>query len=185
MNYLAENAAPIWAAGAVLLTMAGIVYAYTRSPKALAAVGGVVALTAAALVTERLVITPREAVQGQLARLMDAIEANDLPAVLALVSPTATDVRSDAETLMPMLEVERAGPASSIEVTLPVGEEPTTASAEMNALIQVRHKESGMTGGYFDPVTVHFAREGGRWLVTGYTADDDWRRGVAELRRGR
>ena len=66
MNYLAENAIVIWMSGAVLVTMAGVVYWQTRAGAALLAMLAAVLTTASLLVAEHLIETPREAVDRTL-----------------------------------------------------------------------------------------------------------------------
>ncbi len=78
MNWLAENALPIWMGGAVALTMALIVFHQTRTNGALLGILGVIVITAALLLTERLIETPREAVERTLYSLAATVEANDV-----------------------------------------------------------------------------------------------------------
>ena len=47
MNYLAENSLPIWVAGAVLLTMAAVVYSNCAATRSLLAMAAIVAVDAA------------------------------------------------------------------------------------------------------------------------------------------
>ena len=83
MNYLAENALPIWVAGAVLLTMAGVVYWQLRSGAALAAmIADCRDHRRCSLGVEHFVETPREAVERTLYEMADVVEANDVAGAL-------------------------------------------------------------------------------------------------------
>jgi hypothetical protein len=176
MNFLAENAIVIWMAGAVLVTMCGIVYVQTRAGKALVAMLIAVLATGSLLVAERLLETPREAVVRSLEELADAIEANDLPEVLTYIAPNAKLVRSDAETLMPMVKVNKANIVGTPEVTLDLATQPPTATAVAQGFIDAVLKKNGMKGGYLDRVTIDFVLDGDRWLIEDYRADRNWHR---------
>src|ERR1700760_752950 len=109
MRWLAENALPIWVGGAIALTLAGVVYFQTRSKQAFYSILAVVAITAALLLYNWLVETPREAVEKALYRLAATVEANDVPGTLATLSPhTDAALRKDVETLMPQVHIEMA-----------------------------------------------------------------------------
>ncbi|MEM6330087.1 MAG: hypothetical protein AAF790_07555 [Planctomycetota bacterium] len=183
MQLLFESPAVICVAGAVALTMAGIVYHATRTWASLAAVALVVLLTALGLVIEHQVRTPREQVQAALLGLLEAIEADDVPGVLARLTPTAAEMRADAERLMPEFDIDRARSTGEIEVELSPGP-PETATVAANVFVKARHRRSGMQGGDFARVEFRLVREGGRWLVDGYNASEDWRRGASQLRKG-
>lgn len=180
MILLLENPAPIWVVGAILLTMAGIVYASLRTPAALAAMIFIVALTAAALCAEYFYLTPREQVQTALEDLMAAVEADDVPGVLALLAPTSSTIRGDAETLMPLFEIDKARTTGTTEVEL-TGEE--TAIAHARVFVQVRHKRSGIRGGDFAEVDFTYRRQGDRWLVEDYEVSKEWRKKAAGLNK--
>lgn len=183
MEYLLENSAPIWMLGAVALTMAAIVYASLRTTASMISIIVVLLLGFAGLATEHFYQTPREQVQTALRGLLSDIEANDLSAVLSRISPTASEMRDDAQALMPDFEVERARAMGAIEVRLPSGSNPTTAFAEAKIFVQATHRQSGMKGGTSSTVTFDFQREGEQWLVLGYSVSEEWREKAAKLRR--
>jgi hypothetical protein len=181
VEYLAENTAPVWALSAVLLTMASIAYVYTRSASALLAVAGVILLTGVGLLAERLVVTPREAVQQSVRELLAVIEADDLPGVLAKIAPSEGAMRSDAELLMPQFDINKARATGEIEVAIDRDQTPPTAAATFRFFADVLHRKSGMKGGYFDNVTIFFKEQAERWVVTGYSTDKDWRKDAGRL----
>jgi hypothetical protein len=176
VNYLAENALAIWVAGAVLLTLAAVVYLQLRTTASLVAILIVVLLTAALLVTEHLIVTPREAVERTLYELAATIEADELPAVLRLIAPSAAAVRSDAEALMPLVDVEKARILGTPEITVDETAQPMTATVNCQGLVDVTVKQSGMKGPYMDRVQIHFVESNGAWLIESYTPVRDWRR---------
>src|SRR5690606_2539483 len=118
------------------------------------AIGIVLLLTLGGLLTEWWIETPREQVATTLQQLLDEIETNDLPGVLSYLSPNAGDVRSDAETLMPKLKIDRANSAGEVEITLDDESNPTEATAKFKGFIVATDISSGIRGGYNDGVTV-------------------------------
>lgn len=174
MTYLAENALPIWMGGAVLATLAVVVYWQLRTTAALVGVLAVVLVTALLLLVEWLIVTPREAVERTLYALAAAVEANDVPATLALIAPTASQVRSDAETQMPLVRIEKARVVNSPQIDLNSPDDPTAAVVRFRALVQGVEKRNGMKGAAMDDLTVNFVRDGDHWLVESYTAKRNW-----------
>jgi len=182
VNYLAENALVIWVGGAVLLTLAVVVYFQLRTTASLVAILIVVLLTAALLVAEHLIDTPREAVERTLYELAAAIEADDLAGVLRFIAPTATEVRGDVETLMPLVDVEKARVLGTPEIMVDESAQPATATVNCQGLVDVTVKQSGMKGPYMDRVQIQFVLSEHDWLIESYTPQRNWRRAV---RRGR
>ena len=115
MNTLLENPLPILAVGAVLATLCGLVFLSRRTVPALLALAVVVLLTLLLVITERLIVTPREEIEQALSALLAAVESNELPAVLAMIEPGAANVRRDAEKLMPRVDVTDTG-ATAIQI---------------------------------------------------------------------
>jgi hypothetical protein len=179
MNYLAENALAIWMVGAVLVTMAGIAYAQLRTRGALVALLAVIAFVSLLLVVEHLVETPREAVARTLNELAATIEANDLPGVLAYIAPTAGEVRKDAETLMPLVVVNKARVLGTPEITVDDSAQPLAATAKCQGFVDVTVRQNGAKGPYMDRVEIHFVAAGDRWLIESYTPARDWRRAAS------
>jgi hypothetical protein len=175
MTYLAENALAIWMGGAVVVTLALVVYWQLRSTRALVGVVAAVAVTAVLLVASWLIVTPREAVSHALYGLAAAVEANDLAGVLSHIAPAAAQVRTDAETLMPLVEVEKARVVDAPQIDLEPTRDPSRAVVRFRALVQATVRRNGERGAAMDDLTVNFVREDDRWLVESYTAARNWR----------
>lgn len=163
-----ENPVPIWAGGAVLATLAGLVFLARRNLASLLALAGVVLLTLALAVVERSVVTEREEIETALESLFVAIEAGDLPGVLAHIDPRSSSVLAEAKTLLPMLQIKDMG-VSSIVVEIDTNSNPPVAPSEMRIKIDGIHTRSGQRLFYFDKVLVQWTKKKGRWLVSGYT----------------
>jgi hypothetical protein len=179
MNWLAENALPIWVCGVVALTMALVVFQQTRSNSSLLGILVVIAITAMLLLLERLWETHREAVERTLYELADAVEANDVPRTLTYLASSADPaMRTDVETLMPLVEIERANIVGTPVIELESSDEPTMATARVRGVIVARIKKSGMKGGQDDELTLSLVRSGERWFVESYTSKRNWHRAV-------
>lgn len=180
MTWLAENSLAIWMLGAVALTMALVVYFQTRSNGALYVVLGVLLATAALLSTSWLIETRTEAVTRSLYELAAAVEANDVKAALSYVSPTTANsqLRSDIETLMPLVKIERARVIGTPEIDLENGRDPTSATVKARGVIFAVNRKDGMKGGADDQVVLKWVKRGDRWLVESYTSQKNWNRAL-------
>lgn len=177
MNWLAENALPIWMGGAVALTMAFIVYWQTRANGALLGILGVIVVTAALLLTERLIETPREAVARTLYSLAATVEANDVPGALSYLAPSANaELRKDIEAQLPLVRIERARIIGTPQIE--IINNGDGANVVCRGVILAVSKQDGMKGGADDRLWLMWVRRGDRWLVESYTSQKDWNRAV-------
>jgi hypothetical protein len=181
MNWLAENSLPIWIGGGIALTMAFIVWFQLRTRGAQYGVAGLMLIVAALLLFNRLVETPREAVERSLYGLAATVEANDVPGVLRYLGPKASkELREDVETLMPLVRIERARiiGAPEIEVS-PKGD---SATARCRGVIFAVTKRDGMKGGGDDRFTLEWIRSGDQWLLENYTSQKNLNRAAGQSR---
>jgi hypothetical protein len=179
MNYLAENALPIWAAGAVAVTLALIVYLQTRTMGAFLAILVILASAGVLLVIEHLIETPREAVERTLYELADTVENNDVPGALRFLASTAdTQIRHDIETLMPLVRIDRANVVGAPQIEVEPGDAPDSATVICRGIVVATLKQNGMKGGAEDELTMTWVRQGDRWLVEDYVAKRNWNRAV-------
>ncbi len=182
MRWLAENALPIWIGGAIALTMACVAYFQTRTKGAMYGILGVCAVTAALLLYNWLVETPREAVEHALYNLAAIVEANDVPGALAQLAPTAKpQLRKDVETLMPQVLIERARIMGEPQVELNADE--STATIQCRGFIMAKNKRDGLKGGAEDRFVLQWVRQGNRWLLDSYTSQKDWNGAVRQLQK--
>ncbi len=165
MNTLLENPLPIIAGGAVLATLCGLVFLSRRTVPSLLALAVVVLLTMLLVISERLIVTPREEVEQALNTLLAAVESNDLPRVLALIDLGVTQVRSDAETLMAMVDVTDTG-ASAIKIDV----EGSSATVDCRGKLRGIHRSSGAAMMFFDKVEFQWVRRDEQWLLEDFVA---------------
>jgi hypothetical protein len=186
MTWLAENALPIWMLGAVAMTMAFIVFFQVRSRGAMWGVVGVAAATAALLLFNWLVETPREEVERELYRLAATVEANDVPGALAFLSPSLApngkELRKDIEAMMPQVKIDRARVIGTPEIEM--REDAKRAIVKCRGIIVAISRRDGMKGGAEDRVTMEWERSGDRWLVRDFLAEKNWGAGMGRTVRG-
>lgn len=171
MTWLFEDPTWWWVGGAALLAMLAVALVQTGRGALLGAMGGVVALTALGLAVEWLVVTPREEIEASLEDLRAALEANDLPGVLAGLHPQAGALRQEAESRLPGMEVQEAR-VSGLEVEFDP-RDPSLAQARFFGRIHFRDPSGQVP--YENMVrkfVLTFQQQNGRWLVTDYRMDD-------------
>jgi hypothetical protein len=183
MNWLAENALPIWACGAIALTMAFIVFVQTRSNGALLSIAVVIVIAAGLLLVERLLETPREAVERTLYELADTVESNDVAGALQFIAPGASRIRKDVEEVMPLVTIDKANVLGSPQIEVDQTAQPPTATVHCRGFFHGTMKRNGMKGGDATEMTIEFVQENDRWLVSDYKPNKDWRREVRGRRR--
>ena len=166
MSVVLENPLPIYSAGAVLATLCGLAFLARRNLPSLFALAGAVVVTLALVLIERVVVTDREQIEAAVVELMLAIERNDLSEVVGSIDPTATEIRSDAETLMPQVRVKDTS-VSALRVEVDASAEPT-AVAKFRGKIDGLHKRSGQRAVYFEEVHLFWVKREDRWFVVDY-----------------
>jgi hypothetical protein len=167
VNLLFENPLPIWALGAVCLAISVIVFFAKRSLGSILGMVGVIAATLLLVFVERSVVTPSEEVEQAVTDLLSAIEANDLPGVLAQIGPTASHVRTDAETLMPQVNMKDTG-STGVRVEVDQSANPARAIAHFRGRIDGTHSRSGARLFFFDQVEIDWQKTGAMWQITDY-----------------
>jgi hypothetical protein len=183
MNWLAENTLPIWMGGAIALTMALIVFFQTRTGGALFGILGVIAVTAALLLTSWLMETPREAVERSLYSLAATVEANDVAGALGYLAPSASaELRRDVETLMPLVRIERARIIGAPETLVSANAE--SATVKCRGIIVAVNKQDGMKGAADDRLVLEWVRRGNRWLLERYSSQKNWDSAVGRPKSG-
>lgn len=182
MNWLAENALPIWIVGAIALTMAFIVFIQTRASGALVAMIAIVAITAGLLLLERHFETPREAVERSLYEVADRVENNDVNGALSYLAPTAdTAIRKEIVETMPQFEFEVANVLGEPKIEVdPAG---NSATVECRGVVVGKLRRDGMKVGADDRLTLQWIRQGDRWLIESYTSQENWGRAANRRRK--
>jgi len=162
MTWLLESPLTILLFGVVVAALVAVALFALQRKWLLWTLLGWVAVVAAALVLERQVATPREEVHAALLRLADALEENDKAAVLALVSPRATDLRGDISSALDRYRVDSMSIKRNLQITVD-GQE---ATAEGNVVFSGAIKRGQYARGTYPCYLVlEFVRDSGVWRV--------------------
>ncbi|MGE0607289.1 MAG: hypothetical protein AB7O62_09365 [Pirellulales bacterium] len=174
MTWLYEDPWPIVWIALPLLAMLGVGYYHSRHRGVLAAILTTLALSAAALVIERTVVTEREEIEQTLDAAALAVKQNDLPAVLAFIAPEALAMRSTVQAMLPTLDVADAKVTGNLQIEInSAGKERRATASFIGRLTVNRPKAEGvfLHDNYVRPFTVQLRKEGNRWVMTSFSTD--------------
>lgn len=171
MSLFIENGLAIGIIGGLASTFALVFFLARRTGSSLAVLSGIVALTLVLLAVERFVESDREQVASAAEQAYGMVEANDVNGMLALVDPAAVTIRSDIQTLMPLIKVEKARPLGAVEIKVDATTNPPTAVSTSKAYLDGVHGSSAARVAYFNQqVDLKWVKQGDKWLLDGYTA---------------
>jgi len=132
------------------------------------------ALGAAADLTDRLVVTDREAIVDLLPRLAAAAQRRDAATVLAAIDPAIRPLREEAQALLDRLRPEEIR-ITRLDVTVDRTATPRTATADL--LVRYVGDVGGpggpATGQALVPLVLRLHKPADAWLVTEARIDDD------------
>ncbi|MGA2796255.1 MAG: hypothetical protein ABSE63_01620 [Thermoguttaceae bacterium] len=173
MSLLFENPLRIIFIGIVIEAVLGIVLLRTGRGALLWAMLGVLALTLAGVVVERLVVTDKERVEMTLDGITSALEANDLTRVLSYIAPGAVGTRSRAAWAMGRIEVQSAR-IYRLEITFNRLTYPMTARAAFFGHISYRDRQGEIPyNNYGSRFIVDLRKQGDAWVVTGHVEEQE------------
>jgi hypothetical protein len=172
LTWFTENPLPILICGAVVLLVLLVLLLKTGRGAILTAMLAVAVVMGLAVLIDRLVVTDREKIANVIYAGAAAAQRNDLEAVIDLISPDAAGVRAEARRWIGQGGHARLDEVNitAMEVTLNRATNPPTGTARFRVFArgQVIDREGTFGGPYTEILTVHFRREGDRWMVTGY-----------------
>ena len=171
---LFENAFVIYAIGAVLITFFGLVFLTRRNVPSLAALVVAVLLTLVMIIVERVVVTDGELIESTATELMLALEDNDVQGVLKFVDPAASVMRTEIETMMPLVKVEDTS-SSLVKVEVEASQSPATATSKFQMKVDCVLSRDGFRIFYLQPVELDWIKRDDQWYVTGYVPYYDGR----------
>lgn len=167
-----ESPWPILLIGVIVEAVLGLMLLKTQQGRLLLAMIAVAGIVAGGLVVERLVVTEREEVEQTLYDAVAAVKRGNVDGLLGCISPSATMARGQARFVMQRYEVEDAW-IRELEITVNRLTSPPSAKAKFMAIGKGRDRQNAFPYKAFgDRVTVDLRREGDRWLVVGYDAEE-------------
>jgi hypothetical protein len=136
-------------------------------------------LTIGLLGLERYIVTDREEVRDTIHGLAQAVENNDLPAVLEYLSDRVPDAKRRAKAEFPRYQFDDVSVKSNLEIEVFEENVPPKASATFNVTVLISER-SGMIRNRKMPVFVELTlyEEEGRWRIGQYDYTTDAMRGM-------
>jgi ketosteroid isomerase-like protein len=168
MSWIVEDVTWLIALGIVVEAILAVVLFRTGRGAVMFLVAGVLALVLAGVVVERLIVTEREEVEQTLDALTAALKSGDLPAVLDHLAPEASYARDMAQTHLPQVKISEAR-VRNLDITINPLTSPPTAEARFRGIMTIKDLRGQFPyEHYLQRFTVHFRREGDRWLLVDY-----------------
>jgi hypothetical protein len=133
---------------------------------------GTAVLVLIGLVAERLVVTERKAIRHTLDAAVAAVESNNIERLLDCISPSAKRVRQEARLALGRIEVQEIR-ISGVDISINRLTAAPTARVRLRASGRGRDRLDRLPyEGFGQSLALELRLERGRWLVTGYAADD-------------
>lgn len=172
MQWITEDVTWLIGLGIVVVAILAVVLFRTGRGAVMFAMVGVLALVLGGVVVERAVVTEREEVEHTLDSLTSALLSNDLPAVLDHLAPEASYARDMANTHLPQVEISEAR-VRDLDITVNRLTSPPTAEANFRGIMSIKDLRGQFPyEHYLQRFTVRFRREGDRWLLVDYEAQN-------------
>ncbi len=173
MSWFVEDSTPVLVWGAILEAV--LIFALVKSGRVwlLYVMAGLALVVGGIVWHEKHTITDTKQIRATLFQAAEAMERNNLPAVLEFISPTAPELRQKANQISLTFKLDEVHLAD-LKIQVNRFNNPPTATADFF----VRLGGVDRTGGFpFANVTrrvqVMLRLENERWLVSGYTLDAD------------
>jgi flagellar motor component MotA len=173
MTTLFEKPFLIGVLGAISAVVLGFLWLQTQRRLALYGLFAVLVLTVIGIVLASSIVTDREAVEAVLYQAAQAVEDNDLTAVLALIHSQSTSIRDQATAEFPQHEFHQLSIKPNLEITFDRPEQPTEATAKFNVVVSGSER-NGLVKNWRVPrfCIVTFRKDGDAWRVFAYQHDD-------------
>ena len=177
MTWLTENPFPLLLIGCLTTVILAGGWLRTGSKWLLVAVLAAIALTIAAVVTERLIVTDRERVTQTLFDIAKLVEHNQIDEALKYAYPKKPEVRSQAAAELPLYRFSEVHIKSNLEVEVFPDRKPPMATAKFNVVVVLSTRD-GMLNNQIIPryaEVTFYKDDDGQWRVGAYTHYDPQR----------
>jgi hypothetical protein len=171
VNWLFEQPLIIVALGVTLILGLGAAWSASGRKELLYAVGAAMALLVVGLVSERLVVTDREAIRQTLLEIATHVKNNDHAALRRRIHSSATDLKRKADAELPGYHFTECRITRIHKIDIDTSAAPHSALVEFNIMASGTFKVEGTEVSDTVPrwVQLQLLREDdGRWTVSGY-----------------
>ena len=166
MTRFLEDPTPAILIGLSALALTVFLYLQTRKTGAFIAIVVVLLLTVAAVLLEQIVVTQREQVETVVYDIAEAAEADDMPGVLAYISPGASEIRRLVELEMPRTKIERARILGKLTITVDETAIPAIAHVKCQCFISGKWGRDQLGFGQRSDIEVFLERANDGWHIT-------------------
>lgn len=168
VDWLFESPWTIIIVGVVIELVLGLIFMNTGRAAVLFAMLGVAVVVALGVLTERLVVTEREQIEGALYGAAAALEDNDLDALFEYVGPEAQSLRDRAAQVMPRYKILEAK-VGGLKLTVNHVTNPPTARTELVGRFKILDESQRIPyENYIQRFVIRWRRDGDRWLMVDY-----------------
>ncbi|HTQ38780.1 MAG TPA: hypothetical protein VMJ32_07115 [Pirellulales bacterium] len=169
LTWFTENPTPILIGGGLILAALGVLFLKHGRVWILLSMASVALVMGLAVLVDHLVVTEREQVANVIYDAAAAGERNDFDACLACISPTAGEVKAEAERWIGRAKFDSVS-ISAMEVTLDRTASPMTATAEFRVFAtgQITDRDAPYPFQYLSHLEVKLQKQANRWLVVNY-----------------
>lgn len=174
MALFVESPWPSLMLGVVVEALLAIALVRTGRAAIVAPMLFVLAVTTGLVILERTIVTESEEVEDALDAVASALEANDLPAVLAAFSPDCTRL-GEVRSALSRFTVVRAHVGGDLEVRPNRLTLPPSATAYFTGRVEGKDKRGAVPYEHMiRKFKVRLERHGQKWLIADYS-DADFR----------
>jgi hypothetical protein len=172
ITWFTENPTPILIMGGIAIVVLLVFFLRSGRAVLLMAMAGVALFMALTVLIDRLVVTDREQVANVIYQGAADAQRNDLNAIMAIISPSAAQVREEAQHWIGQAKLDDVS-ISAMDVELNRSANPLTATADFRVFAhgQILDRGTPYPVNYPVHLTVHLQREPAGWLVTSYERD--------------
>jgi hypothetical protein len=174
MSWLYEQQLIIVVIGVAVILGLGAAWSASGRRELLYAIAAAIFLLVAGLVTERLVVTDKEAIRATLLEIASDVKRNDHRAVLSHIHPTAPELKRKAQAEIPNYQFTECRVTKINVIDVDSHTEPRSAIVEFNIIASGTFKPPGFEVTDTIPrwIKLHMLREkDGRWTVVDYDHD--------------
>jgi hypothetical protein len=171
MNWLVEDSTPALVWGAIF--EAGLIFALVKTGRRwlLYAMVGLALAVGGIVWHEKHTITDTKQIRATLYDAAAAMERNNLPAVLEFISPTAHELRAQANQISTTVKLDQVH-LTDLKIQVNRFHDPPTATADFFVRVSGAARAGNFPFANFMPrAQVTLRLENGRWLVSGYKLD--------------